>query len=149
MNSVRVRGQLIAFMRSVFGVIFLLVYSGCAGGGGTSHNPPKQIVAGQETPLELQVSVWGAGRGKMTLRYRDVACHYRVSGSADFILLPMEPMREFDSHSPDNRSGDFRCTLPPFPKTAKAVEYYFDFKFDGYHQYRSAVTVPVVSEKNF
>lgn len=125
----------------------LISFSGCAGGGGITHNPPKQMVAGQETPLELEVSVWGAGRGKMTSRYRNVTCHYRVAGTADFISLPMQAVKEFDSHPPDNRSGEFKCTLPPFPKTAKAVEYYFDFTFDGNSQSRPPVTIAVISEE--
>jgi len=123
--------------------LFSLGFTGCAGGGGTAHVPPKQIIAGQTTLLTLEVNVWGAGWGKMTSRYRNVTCHYRLVGEPDYRNLPMVPGKEFTSKPPSNREGTFLCTLPAFPKTAKAVEYYFDFTFDKLQQSRPPVTVPI------
>ena len=125
--------------------LFSLGFTGCAGGGGTAHVPPKRIVAGQPTQLTLEVNVWGAGLGKMTSRYRNVTCHYRLLGEKDYHDLPMTPGKEFTSKPPSNMQGTFQCILPTFPKTAKAVEYYFDFNFDKFQQSRPPVTIPIES----
>jgi hypothetical protein len=129
----------------LFALIFL---SGCAGGGGTEHTPPKAVIAGRATPLELQVSVWGSGWGQMTSRYRNVTCHYRLLGEQHFHDLPMMPEKEFISKPPLHKEGTFQCTLPAFPKTAKTVEYNFDFDFDGFLQGRPIVAVPVINDRS-
>jgi hypothetical protein len=142
------RGNVKLKWRFIFGVSLLsIALVGCAGGGGgTAHVPPKQIIAGQPTPLTLEVSVWGAGWGKMTSRYRNVTCHYRLLAEQEYHNLPMMPEKEFTSKPPFNKEGSFQCTLPALPKTAKVVEYYFDFTFDKFRQARPPVTVPIVSQ---
>jgi hypothetical protein len=147
LNQKEIKKGNVKLKRCLISVVPLLSMAliGCAGGGGTAHVPPKHIIAGQPTPLTLEVSVWGAGWGKMTSRYRNVTCHYRLLGEQGYHNLPMMPEKEFTSKPPSNREGTFRCTLPVFPKTAKAVEYYFDFTFDKFQQARPPVTIPIES----
>lgn len=121
--------------------IFLLL-SGCAGGGGSVHNPPSSIRYGMPTELKLEVSVWGAGSGKIINRYKNVTCHYRLGLNQEFKQINMAP----DAVSPEQLNArdrlTFKCTLPAIqPQEGKAVEYYFDMIFDGVYNSRPPVKV--------
>ena len=124
-------------------VIYLLLLeilwiSGCAGGGGTVHHPPKIIEAGKPTVLRLELSVWGSGWGDMRDRFTSVTCHYRLVGEARFKSISMKAV------SVESDRMFMECTLPSFEREAgTAVEYYFDKKFDGHYGRRATETVPL------
>ncbi len=114
---------------------------GCAGGGGSVHNPPPFIPFGTPTELRLEVSVWGAGSGKIIKRYKEVTCHYRLDPNQEFTAIPMVPDATPEQLNARDRLT-FKCTLPAFhPDQGKTVEYYFDMLFDGYYNKRPAVKV--------
>jgi hypothetical protein len=130
-------------LKGSFLFIALLVAS-CmeAGGGGAVHLPPPAIKRDAFTPLELELSAVNP-HGSMSRRMTSIRCHYRLSGSTEFISLPMT------ASDVDSRHLIARCNLPPFPADAQgSVEYYFDFQFDGphYNQYNSPespIRVPI------
>lgn len=110
---------------------------GCAGGGGSIHIPPKSIHAGQATVLELKLSTWGYGFGKIVKRYTDVLCHYRLSGQTNFTSAVFVPVREEDN------SQVYSCNLPVFTNIGQQVEYFIDMKFDGVYNQRALVSVKI------
>jgi hypothetical protein len=61
-------------------LLLLMTIEGCgvAGGGGTVHLPPKNVLAGQPTTLTMTFSVWGSGSGDLSKRYTNVTCQYRI-----------------------------------------------------------------------
>jgi hypothetical protein len=75
--------------KAILTVCLLLI--GCAGGGGSIHNPPQSLRYGTPTELKLEVSVWGAGSGKIIKRYKDVTCHYRPEPNQRFKPISMVP----------------------------------------------------------
>src|SRR5581483_8266855 len=79
--------------KNVIAFIFLTL-SACAGGGGSDHTPPKSIHIGQPTTLNMDLRVWGAGSGKLSHRYTDIQCHYRIIGNENFSVVPMLPIKE-------------------------------------------------------
>lgn len=80
--------------------------------------------------LELELSAV-TPRGSMSRRMTSIFCHYRMSGETAFTSLPMT------STDIDSRHLIARCTIPPVSDSAAAaVEYYFDFDFDGPHHNR-------------
>jgi hypothetical protein len=108
------------------------------GGGGSQHNPPIAIAPGEKTRLELTVSVWGRGSGDIEDRYEPVFCHYRLRGQPEFKSQKMRPVDVQDKRM------TLECILPPFEAGAgEAVEYYFDFYFDGHYNQRSVEAVPL------
>lgn len=128
-------------------LIVSLTLAGCAGGGGTTHEPPQRIEAGRPTIIDLTVSVWGYGSGSMTKRYQDVICYYQTAGQSEFTALPMRPISDFQEVQPKTKQGLFRCEMPAFQKMDQAVKYYFEFKFDGTPQRRKEVMVPIMDMK--
>jgi len=128
-------------MKKTILVVCLLLCS-CAGGGGSVHNPPPSIRYGTPTELKLEVSVWGAGFGKIIKRYKNVTCHYRLGPNQEFKPIHMVP----DAATPEQLNArdrlTFECTLPAIqPNEGKAVEYYFDMLFDGVYNSRPPVQV--------
>src|SRR5215470_20294032 len=75
-------------MRYLTLTLSAILLVGCAGGGGSVHNPPDQIIAGEATKLKLTFSVWGAGSGDLSRRYTEVVCHYRKTGEQQFHDVP-------------------------------------------------------------
>lgn len=97
------------------------------GGGGSRHWQPERIIPGQPTVLELELTVWGDGSGKMSKRWKQVKCHYRLVGTKQWTTISMTPKIE------EEERIVFTCTLPPQDQVGGAVEYYFDKMFDGYY----------------
>jgi hypothetical protein len=97
----------------------------CAGGGGSVHLPPAAITAGTVTPLQLELTAWGAGWGRLSRRYRALDCHYYTARDTTQHVVPMRPVSE------DHRRFVSQCTLPPLARADSAVIYWFTFTFDG------------------
>jgi hypothetical protein len=107
------------------------------GGGGTVHIPPDQIRLHQTTMLELELRVWGEGTGKMTKRFTDVNCYYRIAGTNDYTKIAMTVKQE------DAKKVVFTCVIPPQNERGKKIEYYFGMRFDGTYSRREGGCVPV------
>jgi len=119
-----------------------MLITGCPGGGGSLHHPPKYIKANCSTVLEMELTVWGAGRGKLNKRYTDITLHYRVSGQEKFTSVSMIET------SVTKKRLIVQATLPPFNVKGDAfVEYYIDFLFDGHYNKREIVRVPIKKAK--
>src|SRR5688500_20305886 len=126
--------------RTLFIVSALLVLGcdGGAGGGGSVNVPPESIAYGQPTPLRLELSVWGAGSGKMSERNTDVRCHYKAEKATAFTSLE----GKVESESNDRMFVVFE--LPAFSAAdGTYVEYYFDSKLDGHYNKRPVERVPL------
>ena len=122
--------------KSALAMVCLLIIS-CAGGGGSTHIPPKTILIGQPTSLILELNAWGAGSGKLSKRYTDIQCHYRVGGDEKFTAIPMYPTAETSTLL------TVQCILPPLTaKPGDKLEYYIDMKFDGVYNKRMESLVP-------
>jgi hypothetical protein len=123
--------------KKVFGALCILLLCGCPGGGSSVHGPPQSIKANQPTVLELALSTWGAGCGRITKRYTNVCCHYRLKGEKNFTTVLFKPT---------HRKGDwqfYECELPPFANVGSEVEYYIDMMFDGVYNKRELETVKI------
>lgn len=123
---------------------FWLIFTvGCAGGGGSVHNPPDHIVAGQPTILTLSFSVWGAGFGDLANRYTKIFCHYRKSNEAQFQSVSARIV------SSDRKRMAVEFVVPPqeLSATPASLEYYFDFLFDGHPNSRPHETVQIINPK--
>lgn len=119
-------------------VVLLFGCDGIAGGGGSTHAPPEAIAYDQPTPLELELSVWGAGSGEITKRYTEVRCHYKPENAASFSMV----MGSVESEADDRMVVAFE--LPAFtPEDGDYVEYYFDMKLDGHYNKRPVARVPL------
>ena len=119
----------------------LLLLAGCdgiAGGGGSVNVPPDAIAYGHTTSLRLELSVWGAGSGKITNRYTEVRCHYKPEKATTFTSIE----GRIETESKDRMFMIF--DLPPYSAADGAyVEYYFDMKLDGHHNKRGVERVPL------
>jgi hypothetical protein len=122
-------------------VVSALFLSSCdrsPGGGGSANVPPDSIAYGQPMPLRLELSVWGAGSGKVSERYSDIRCHYKTEKASEFTPL----QGRFESEATDRMFVVFE--LPPFSAADGAhVEYYFDMKLDGHYNKRDVARVPL------
>lgn len=120
--------------------IFLL--TGCAGGGGSVHIPPEYIEANSPTAIKMELTVCGAGSGKLNERYTNITLYYRISGQEEFTSVSMIPT------SITKKRLYVQATLPPFDVEDNTfVEYYIDFLFDGHYNKREIVRVPVKKVK--
>lgn len=118
-------------------LIACLTATGCAGGGGSIHLPPKEVSIGQPTVLSMELSSWGAGRGKLSKRYTDLQCHYRIVGSDRYDVVPMQLVAE------TNKQLKVKFAIPPLTaKPGDKLEYYFDMKFDGVYNKRVEEPIP-------
>src|SRR5437868_13812410 len=102
-------------MRYLLVASSLIFTGGCAGGGGSVHNPPDHIVAGQPTTLKLSFSVWGAGSGDLAKRYTKILCHYRKVGEAQFQSVPARII------SSDEKRMAVEFVVPPQPLSAPSA----------------------------
>lgn len=119
-------------------LLILVLFSGCyrPGGGGTTHNPPTEIVIGQPTELKVTFAVWGAGSGRLDHRYTDVVCNYRINESGDLIHLKGSVV------SADDKNMEMKFTIPPLDlKTGDRIDYDFEMLFDGYKNTRPGGTL--------
>ena len=117
--------------------LLCLFFSSGAGGGGSTHIPPKTILIGHPTILILELNAWGAGSGKLSKRYTDIQCRYRVGGEEKFTTIPMSPTVE------NSTVLTVQCILPPLTaKPGEKLEYYIDMKFDGVYNKRAEVPIP-------
>jgi hypothetical protein len=124
-------------MNKIIRALTFVALGACAGGGGSVHIPPKSIHIGQPTPLTMELRAWGAGVGKLSTRYTDIQCHYRIAGRDRYSTIPMTPIAE----SAD--SLKVQCVIPPLDaKPGDALEYYIDEKFDGIYNKRVEKPVP-------
>ena len=124
-------------MKKIVIAFICLFFASCAGGGGSTHIPPKTILIGQPTSLILELNAWGAGSGKLSKRYTDIQCHYRVGQDDKFIAIPMSPTAE------NSTLLTVQCILPPLTaKPGDKLEYYIDMKFDGVYNKRMESPVP-------
>jgi hypothetical protein len=117
-----------------------LLTSGCyePGGGGSVHVPPESVAYGQPMPLRLELSVWGAGAGKMTERYTEIRCHYKAEKGTAFTALE----GKVESEAKDRLFVVFE--LPAFSAADGAyIEYYFGEKLDGHYNKRPVERVPL------
>lgn len=114
-----------------------LALAGCAGGGGSVHQPPQSIVAGTATPLRLELTAWGAGRGRLSHRYRQLECRYRTARDSTTHRLRMTPVSE------DQQHFIAQCLLPPLAPQDSMVIYWFAFAFDGQSNQRPGGAVPI------
>jgi hypothetical protein len=110
---------------------------GLAGGGGSYHTPPKAIRIGQPTALSVDFKAWGAGAGKLSTRYKNVLCHYRIVGSEVYSEIPMTPTSE----TPERLTVE--GVIPPMAaKPGDQLEYYIDEMFDGHYNRQAEKPVP-------
>ena len=124
-------------MKKIVIAFICLFFASCAGGGGSTHIPPKTILIGQPTILILELNARGAGSGKLSKRYTDIQCHYRVGRDDKFIAIPMSPTAE------NSTLLTVQCILPPLTaKPGDKLEYYIDMKFDGVYNKRMESPVP-------
>jgi hypothetical protein len=124
-------------MSKIIRTLTFVVLGACAGGGGSDHIPPKSIHVGLPTPLTMVLRVWGAGFGKLSKRYTDIQCHYRIVGSDRYSAVPMTPIAE------SRDSLKVQCVIPALhAKPGDALEYYIDEKFDGVYNKRVEKPVP-------
>jgi hypothetical protein len=94
---------------------------------------------GQPTTLPLELSLWQAEYGSPDKRYTKVVCHYRVQGNASYTAAPMKAVRV------EPKSLFVECQLPAISQgQGTAVEYYFDFYFDGVYNQAGTPTKPYV-----
>jgi hypothetical protein len=118
--------------------LLLVSCDGLVGGGGSVHTPPGSIAFSQLTPLRLELSVWGAGSGRMSKRYTEIRCHYKAEKGTAFVTLEGKVESEakgrmfvvFDLPAFDTPDGTY-------------VEYYFDMKLDGHYNKRTVERVPL------
>ena len=85
----------------------------------------------------MELTSWGAGSGKLSKRYREIQCHYRIVGAENYAAVPMTPTAETKERL------TVQCVIPAL--TAKAgdkLEYYIDMKFDGVYNKRVEQPVP-------
>jgi hypothetical protein len=136
-------------MKTFLGLICIPVLLICScrppgfeiGGGGSVHHPPEKIIVNQPTKLAIELVVWGEGSGKMSERWKDVKCHYRV-GPNDWAAIDMTVESE------QKEKITFVCTIPPQQKAGVKLEYYFDMLFDGHYNKESSHFVPIVLDAN-
>jgi len=103
-----------------------LLLAGCAGGGGLLHTPPESIAIGEPVTLVFEFSVWGAGSGRLSSRYTERRCHYRLAGQGPFVTTPMLQVTE------TAESLTAQCTIPPLAaRPGDRLEYRYDMLFDG------------------
>jgi hypothetical protein len=118
-------------------LVATLALAGCAGGGGSIHQPPESIAAGTTTPLRLELTAWGAGWGRLSHRYRQLECRYRTARDSTTHRLNMTPVSE------DRQRFVTQCLLPPLARHDSMVTYWFAFAFDGQPNRRPGGTVPI------
>jgi hypothetical protein len=130
-------------MRYLLLVSSLIFAVGCAGGGGSVHNPPDHIVAGQPTTLKLSFSVWGAGSGDLAKRYTKILCHYRKVGEAQFQSVSARII------SSDEKRMVVEFVVPPqqLSTPSESLEYYFDCLFDGHANSRPHEIVQIIETR--
>lgn len=114
-----------------------LLLIGCAGGGHSLHIPPEYIEIGQPTSLTFELSSWGYGSGKLSKRYTERRCNYRIVGKSQFISTPMLPVSE----TPENFIA--QCIIPPLQaQPGDYLEYTYEMLFDGVENLNSEDPVP-------
>jgi hypothetical protein len=119
------------------GLCATLFMSSCAGGGGSVHIPPKSIRVGQPTTLTMELTSWGAGSGKLSKRYTEIQCHFRIAGTEDYSVVRMTPIAETSERL------TVQCSIPPMTaKPGDKLEYYIDHEFDGVYNKRIESPVP-------
>src|SRR3989339_372214 len=89
-------------------VVTILLLTGCAGGGGSVHIPPEYIEANSPTAIKMELTVWGAGWGKLNKRYTNITLYYRISNQKEFIPISMIPTNITKERL------YVQATLPPF-----------------------------------
>jgi hypothetical protein len=125
--------------RTAFGLVCLALSScgGLAGGGSTYHTPPKSIHVGQPTTLSMELKVWGAGSGKLSNRYTNIQCHYRIVGTDTYSVVPMTLTTE------TNDRLTVECVIPPLEaKAGDKLEYFIDHQFDHVYNRYNPKPVP-------
>lgn len=119
----------------IFGIILL---AGCPGGGGSVNLPPTAIKYGEPITIEYELSVWGAGSGRVSKRYTAIRCHYKAEKATAFTTLD----GTIDRETADRIFVSFK--LPKFAASDGAyVEYYLDEMFDGHYNRRPVERVPL------
>lgn len=114
------------------------------GGGGSTHIPPRSIIAGLPTTLSVELSVWGAGSGPISSRYKDVMCYYKYTGSDKFFAVQMQPSTTLFQRLTELKRLVYECTLPVFSlDQGDVIEYYFDMKFDGHYNRKPINKIPI------
>ena len=85
----------------------------------------------------MELTSWGAGFGKLSKRYTETQCHYRIVGTEDYAAVPMAPIAETAERL------TVQCVIPPLTaKPGDELEYYIDEKFDGVYNKRIEKAVP-------
>ena len=120
-------------------LIPMLLLSSCdgvAGGGGSVHIAPVSIKYGEPAVLRYELSVWGAGSGKVSNRYTEIKCHYKAEKASAYTIL---------AGTIDSESSDRIVVLFTVPSLAMSdgayVEYFFDEKLDGHYNKRDTQRV--------
>lgn len=92
---------------------------------GLLHTPPESIAIGEPVTLVFEFSVWGAGSGRLSSRYTERRCHYRLAGQGPFVTTPMLQVTE------TAESLTAQCTIPPLAaRPGDRLEYRYDMLFD-------------------
>lgn len=121
-----------------------LMLCACNGGGGSVHVPPLQIIYGQPTQLQLELSAWGSPplSGKLSKRYTNVCLHYKTEHSTDYTIISAK----ITSERKEKLLMAF--DLPVLkPADGTYIEYWMDFNFDGHYNKREKVKVPLCDER--
>ena len=77
-----------------------------AGGGGSIHIQPKNIVVDKPIKLTYELTVWGGGSTDIEQRYSDVLCYFKLK--EDKVFKPLKMQLE----SKVNKKGIYTCEIP-------------------------------------
>ena len=74
----------------------------------------------------MELTSWGTGAGKLSERYTEIRCHYRIAGGAQYDVVPMTPIAETKERL------TVQGVIPALAaKPGDKLEYFMDMKFDG------------------
>lgn len=139
MNTEISRHFKVSLLHSAFLVLLssnLVIISGCiADGSGTTHGPPKEVIAGAPTRFELRVSSGGINLNE---QLSNVEMVYRIENDAEYQSLKMT-IYKIEEHA-----ISLHCVLSPISasNSGRNLEYYFRFKMGRKESKRDNNSLP-------
>jgi hypothetical protein len=121
-------------------LVLVLAGLGCGNfsGGGSTHNPPRAIVAGKPTLLRLELVATGTLSGPLDARYTGLTLSYRTDDGAFAGSVAGKP------NHVTNQQMTVDFELPAIENAdSGSVTYWFTFSFDGVPNRREGGKVPI------